>query len=812
MKAPSTLSAKRPSFGLWVTVAVALAYCIWLGMHWLPLGLSEHELSGSASRVWDIKREISQHHFLPWWTPYFMSGSSYGLNHGRGFYLVPWIFLSMFTDLITAGKLMALLAIFAGAMSMYFCAWHFLKHDWAATLAAVAFLLHPEQIIRAAGAEHMTIILFFPFMPLLWLTLARALESNTFRDTFLCALVAVLAWWTDNKQAFTMFLFLFGYALYWLWPRRQLWRSIARTCGLLAAMGLAMGSWMLVPGVVESGYVKLFYGDPLAAWQKGFAFKSLLGLVDRNGSATSNLVNGVMSRIQANGGRVSSQAEYDQVQRLMSLGSGGSDSPEKYMGVVLLAVLVATAVWNARRVERRAFWFFVAALLASVMLATGPSSVWSANWATWEALSSQQVSGVAFAWLLVSIAFLVLFYRRKLTTGRKRVIAGVALAIFLFVPGFQWLAALPYFKDIRAPYVFYDTPAVFLGAMLAGFFVTDVLVAEKWRAHAPKIVAGLGVLLLLDYWPYQKPTWDNGVSSHTLTNLQAAYHSLEKDPDWVKTYSVSGRYFHLLGPMWGGKPQVYEAFYNWMCPLGTGLLNKQAIIQLPDHRIVMNRAFLDLMGARYIVFDMASPGVPQPQMVLDDLSRNYAAVSTNEDFIVFRNDSARPYVTAYTRACLYAGDIRKSASLALALSAKNWPLVQANEGSPGEVPSDEAQKYERVYGEDSSPFPPINAGTPVSLENVKLIRENAQVVRIQLTAPSACLAVIAESYYPFWHAEIDGQAVEVLRVSCGLMGVQLPAGNHTILLRYQPPRVYAVAAVVSIVAFLVGLGLAVRNR
>jgi hypothetical protein len=787
-------------------VAVALAYCIWLGAHWLPLGLSEHELSGSASRVWDIKREISQHHFLPWWTPYFMSGSSYGLNHGRGFYLVPWIFFSMFTDLITAGKLVALLAIFTGAVAMYFCAWHFLKHDWAATLAAVAFLLHPEQIVRAAGAEHMTIILFFPFMPLLWLTLVRALETNAFRDAFLCALVAVVAWWTDNKQAFTMFLFLFGYALYWLWPRREQWRPTARTCGLLAAMGLAMGTWVLVPSFMESGYVKLFYGDPLAAWQKGFSFKSLLGLVDRNGSATSNLVSVVFAR---NGGRVSSQAEFDQVQRLVSM---GTDSPEKYMGIVLLAILVATVLWNTRRVERRAFWFFMGALLASVMLATGPSSVLSANWATWQALSAQQVSGVAFAWLLVSVAFLVVFCRRKLTTSRKWVIAGVALAIFLFVPGFQWLAALPYFKEIRAPYVFYDTPAVFLGAMLAGFFVTDVLEAEKWRAHVPKIVAGLAVLLLLDYWPYQKPTWDNGVPAHTLTNLQAAYHSLEKDPDWVKTYSVSGRYFHLLGPMWGGKPQVYEAFYNWMCPLGTGLLNQDAIIQLSDHRIVMNRAFLDLMGARYVVFDMASPGVPQPQAILDDLSHNYAAVSTNEDFIVFRNDTARPYVTAYARACLYVGDVHKSAALALALSSKNWPLVQAKEVNPGEVPVAEAQKYEEVYVEDSSPFPPANPGTPVSLENVQLTRENAQLVRIQFTAPSACLAVIAESYYPFWHAEIDGQPAEVLRVSCGLMGVQVPAGTHTMFLRYQPPQVYAVAAVVSVVAFFVGLGLMVRKR
>jgi hypothetical protein len=339
-----------------------------------------------------------------------------------------------------------------------------------------------------------------------------------------------------------------------------------------------------------------------------------------------------------------------------------------------------------------------------------------------------------------------------------------------------------------------------------------VLVAEKWRAHVPKIVAGLGVLMLVDYGPYQKPTRDNGVPAHTLENLQAIYQSLQPDKDWVKTYTLSGRYFHLLGPMWGGKPQVYEAFYNWMCPLGTGMLNQQAIVQLPDRRIVMNRPFLDLMGARYVVFDLGNPGAPEPQSILDDLTRNYTVVSTNADFVVVRNDTARPYITAYARACLYAGDIRKSAALALALSAKDWPLIQAKETSAGEVPAAEQQKFERVYGAGSPPFPPVNAGTPVALANVQLTRENSQLVRIQLTAPSACIAVIGESYYPFWRAEIDGHPTEVLRASCGLMGLELPAGSHTIVLRYQTPRVYAVAAVISFATLLAGVGISIRKR
>jgi hypothetical protein len=661
-----------------------------------------------------------------------------------------------------------------------------MKSEWAAVLAAVAFMLHPEQIIRAAEAEHVTISLFFPFIPLLWLTLARALESNAVRDIFLCALVAVLAWWTDNKQAFIHFLFLFCYALYWLWPRRAQWKLTARTCCVLAGFGLALGVWVIAPGVVESKYVKLFVGDPLTEWQKNYAFKSLLGLVDRDGVVTSNAVGSVLARLQANGGRVSSQAEADQVRRVFAL---KAESPEKYAGLVLLAVVAVTILWNHRRVNRRAFWFFVGALLASVMLGTGLANVWGANATTWNALSSQRQSGVATLALLACIGFLVMFYLRKLTTARKKLVAGIALAIFLFLPGFQVLAGLPYFKDIRAPFVFYDGPGVFWGAMLIGFFVTDVV-----KTRVPQIVAAVVVLMFADYWPYQKPMKDNGVPASTIRNLEATYRSLAADKDWVKTYSMSGRYFHLLGPMYSGKPQVYEAFYNWQAPLGLGLLFNAG---------AGSREFLNLVGARYVVLDKTDPGMQQQQQAFTAYRQAFPVASENEDFVVFRNDSAHPYVTGYARACEFVGDFRASPQLALALAAHDWPLVCAEAERSG--------SYEFVYRQGSAFFPPPEDGKRVPLENVELVRENDEMVRVKLTASSPCLAVIAESYYPFWHADVDGKPVEILRVSCGLMGVELPGGAHEVRLRYQPPRAYAVAGIVSVLGLVAGFVATTRS-
>ena len=441
---------------------------------------------------------------------------------------------------------------------------------------------------------------------------------------------------------------------------------------------------LIVPGLVEAKYIKLFAGDPLREWQKNYAFRSLFGLVDRDGAVTKDLTASVLQRAQTQA--MPSQKHVDAVRRIFDL---QMDSPEKYAGLVFLALLAAAAIWNYRRENRSLFWFFVGLFLLSVMLATGLDSVFTANQTTYDALDLWGgLPALMWVAVLATIVLLVLFAKRKLTTGSRWGLAGGTLAVFLFVPGFALLANLPYFKEIRAPYSFYDGPVAFWCAILLGFVVTDFV-----RKQVALVVAGIALLLVLDFWPYQKPTRENPVPASTIKNLEAAYSSLRSDKDWVKTYSVSGRYFHLLGPMWSGKPQVYEAFYNWQAPVGLGLLTQAGL----------SRDFLNLIGARYIVLDKTDPGMAQNRQLFAQFKQMFPVVYENDDFIIHRNDSARAYVTATTRACVLRDELSRVGQTALAMAPRNCTVV--SDPVPG-----------------AEPFPPLQAGAPVALSTEIVVR------------------------------------------------------------------------------------------
>ncbi len=70
-------------------------------------------------------------------------------------------------------------------------------------------------------------------------------------------------------------------------------------------------------------------------------------------------------------------------------------------------------------------------------------------------------------------------------------------------------------------------------------------------------------------------------------------------------------------------------------------------------------------------------------------------------------------------------------------------------------------------------------------------------VDFQVEADAPALAVVAQTYYHNWHAEIDGQPTQLFRANVAFQAVQVPSGTHRVHLFYQD-RAFEIGAAVSI--------------
>jgi len=53
------------------------------------------------------------------------------------------------------------------------------------------------------------------------------------------------------------------------------------------------------------------------------------------------------------------------------------------------------------------------------------------------------------------------------------------------------------------------------------------------------------------------------------------------------------------------------------------------------------------------------------------------------------------------------------------------------------------------------------------------------------------MLVLADTYYPGWHAYIDGERVPIYKVNYCLKGAMVPAGTHQVFFRFEPESIRA---------------------
>ena len=90
--------------------------------------------------------------------------------------------------------------------------------------------------------------------------------------------------------------------------------------------------------------------------------------------------------------------------------------------------------------------------------------------------------------------------------------------------------------------------------------------------------------------------------------------------------------------------------------------------------------------------------------------------------------------------------------------------------------------------------------------NIELVGYQPNELKYQLTADSAQFVVFSENYYqPGWQAYVDGQPVPHVQVNYVLRGMNVPAGDHEVVFKFEPEVVKTGGTIALISSILIGL-------
>jgi hypothetical protein len=85
--------------------------------------------------------------------------------------------------------------------------------------------------------------------------------------------------------------------------------------------------------------------------------------------------------------------------------------------------------------------------------------------------------------------------------------------------------------------------------------------------------------------------------------------------------------------------------------------------------------------------------------------------------------------------------------------------------------------------------PPIALDGGPAQGSVEWLARSPNELRLSVTTERSTLLVVADNWFPAWRATIDGEAAPVLRAYHTLRAVPVPAGTHTVEMRYSSATV-----------------------
>jgi len=158
--------------------------------------------------------------------------------------------------------------------------------------------------------------------------------------------------------------------------------------------------------------------------------------------------------------------------------------------------------------------------------------------------------------------------------------------------------------------------------------------------------------------------------------------------------------------------------------------------------------------------------VPKPgQTELRTYDQFMALANTNGRYAVFSVNSALPRAKLYT----------------------NWQVSKDDQATLALLAKPEFDPAKTVLVTDPIPSSSTNSLSEAQNGQVDFVSYAPKRIVLQAKASAPSVLLLNDKHDPNWKVTVDGKAAALLRCNYLMRGVQVPAGDHRIEFRFQPP-------------------------
>lgn len=689
---------------------------------------------------------------VPQWNPYLFGGLPFvGAAHGDIFYPTAWLRWFLPTDL--AMSLGFAVHIVLAGWFMYGLL-RTLGISWAGAVVGGLAYEMTGIVISLVHPGHDGKLFVSALAPLLLMAIVWAVRDRRTIGYAIIALATGLALQGHPQTSSYLLVAAAIWGTFWVFgaegprggPAKA--RIVAAAIGAVA-LGIGLYAIYALPMAAYVPFSPRAAGGYNTGWEHAIQYSlpagELLGVV------IPRIYGGMSSYFGPNGGRLHSEYLGPVVLLLASLGVGGT----------------------GQRQARRAF---LTIGILFLLVSLGGSTPFFRLWYAIVPLSSRlRAPGQAFFLVALALAFFAAIGSERLfrgTASKRRIIGATIVLALIGVLGALGVLQLVSEDIARSPGYQGFLEAAIANAsalridgarLLAVTAIAGGLGLASLRRRWPPLVGltALGVAVWADLWFVGREYF---VFSPPASVTYAADPVMQRLQATKLPYRVfaPGAGYGGLNPyprswlMAAGIPTVFGYHGNQLSAWDDLLGGKES------WQNQLNPNLWKLLGVRYIVLTEPQ-NLPGYHQVLGPEK------TVQGSAYLFEADSVPPYARIYAGAAKVA-----EAQLVPTLTDPRFPIEQL-----------------ALYSDTASVSPaPIETKIPArSALRAEVTEWRAGRMKIAITGSSAGpeYLVVAENWYPSWHAAIDGKPAPVLRAQNTLLSVVLPPGAKEVTLEFDDP-------------------------